>query len=663
MPRRGCPNAGTVLQTGMAVDAMPPRKLTLGQQLRGYPVYSPTWTQRGFASESGPNPSAPSSSSSQSTSSASNISIYTQKGKKAASKALHKSAETLRWLARRFAVLCAAFARNPLIVVEWYEDIRDAINHFLKWVYTGFKLFGADVRTSFYLTKRVIKGYPLSVKERRLLVRTTSDCLKLIPFSFFLVVPFAELALPFFLRLFPNMLPSTFFEQKYDNATLARKLKAKQEMADFWQQVVAQRTQELYESDEYADKAEELQAFQEKLSEGKEFPTLKEILRFASVFKSEMHLENMSTQQLHALSQMLGLPTSRTFWQGHVEVQLRHHITNLRREDRDLFWEGIDGLKAQELIDVCRRRAIRFHGVTEDEMRESLNRWLRLSATHRQIPTSMLLWIQSFYLRDTTDPEADSTEDLKLKMQEKEIIEKPEDAFLSWAERQKDAVEKMQQKLEELQREIIEVMDQHQDKLQEQEKSSLQDAQPMPALTDAAALTEACSNCGHFPLLPDSVYCRKCGHRRNQDEYDDDPQGDKRRMLHILRKVEEDLNLYRQVVQKQRGLLDHQLRFLLAMRDTTPTNYKDADVILLDQRVRLLEMINSFQENAEEIDNLFNVPAVSEENEAPFSSSLWADSPGGETPGGQGMPNDSVDRIDTSLPGLPGSSEKRERPL
>ena len=58
---------------------------------------------------------------------------------------------------------------------------------------------------------------------------------------------------------------------------------------------------------------------------------------------------------------------------------------------------------------------------------------------------------------------------------------------------------------------------------------------------------KACSNCGHFPLLPDSVYCRKCGHKRNQDrpaalfssqissdvrcvqdEYDDDPQGDKR---------------------------------------------------------------------------------------------------------------------------------------
>ena len=48
----------------------------------------------------------------------------------------------------------------------------------MRWVYTGFKLFGADVRTSFYLTKRVIKGYPLSVRERRLLVRSSESSKK-----------------------------------------------------------------------------------------------------------------------------------------------------------------------------------------------------------------------------------------------------------------------------------------------------------------------------------------------------------------------------------------------------------------------------------------------------------------------------------------------------
>lgn len=539
---------------------------------------------------------------------------YAKKGQKIVVKLGHKTIDTLRWFVRKVGVLCWAFVKNPLIVIEWGEDLRDAVKHFLKWMYTGFKLFGADVRASYFLTKRVFKGYPLSVRERRLLVRTTSDCLKLIPFSFFLVVPFAEFALPFFLRLFPNMMPSTFFEQKYDNATLARKLKAKQEMADFWQQVVAQRTQELYESDEYADKAEELVAFQEKLTEGKEYPTLKEILRFASIFKNEMHLEKMSSQQLSALSQMLGLPTSSAFWQGHLEVQLRHHITNLRREDRDLFWEGIESLKGEELIDVCRRRAIRFHGVTEEEMRDDLNRWLRLSANHRQVPTSMLLWIQSFYLRDRTEDES-STEALKLKVQEQEVIENPEEAFLSFAERQKEAVDKMQQKLDDLQREITEVTEQNQDVLNEASEAQGQRA-------DGAV--EACANCGHM-LQADSVYCRKCGHKREQADLDyDDPEGEKRRMLQILRKVEEDLDLYKQVVQKQRSMLERQLRYLFSMRDTTPTCQKDADVILLDQRVRLLEMIGSFQQSAEEIDQLFN-DKVSKEAETVVSSSLWDD--------------------------------------
>ncbi|CAK8990511.1 unnamed protein product [Durusdinium trenchii] len=541
----------------------------------------------------------------------SQILVYVKKGRKMVMKLSYRTMETLRWFGRKVLVLCKAFVKNPKIIIDWGEDLYDIAKHFIKWTVTGFKLLGADVRAAYFLTKRVFKGYPLSVRERRLLVRTTSDCLKLIPFSFFLVVPFAEFALPFFLRLFPNMMPSTFFEQKYDNATLARKLKAKQEMADFWQQVVAQRTQELYESDEYADKAEELVAFQEKLTEGKEYPTLKEILRFASIFKDEMHLEKMSTQQLTALSQMLGLPTSRTFWQGHLEVQLRHHITNLRREDRDLFWEGIEGLKGEELIDVCRRRAIRFHGVTEEEMRESLNRWLRLSANHRQIPTSMLLWVQSFYLRDRTEDEHEHstrTEDLKLKMKEQETVENPEDAFLSLAERQKEAVDKMQQKLEELQREIVEVTEQHQDVLQVAPSNDATAADaPAPRW-----LSEACANCGHV-MAADSA-----------DLDYDDPEGEKRRMLYILRKVEEDLDLYKQVVQKQRSLLDGQLRFLLAMRDTTPTQYKDADVILLDQRVRLLEMISSFQQNAEEIDQLFN-DTISKDGETVVSSSVWDD--------------------------------------
>lgn len=44
--------------------------------------------------------------------------------------------------------------------------------------------------------------------------RTTQDLLRLIPFAVFVIVPFMEFLLPVALKLFPNMLPSTF-EDKF----------------------------------------------------------------------------------------------------------------------------------------------------------------------------------------------------------------------------------------------------------------------------------------------------------------------------------------------------------------------------------------------------------------------------------------------------------------
>lgn len=46
------------------------------------------------------------------------------------------------------------------------------------------------------------------------LKRTTTDLLRLLPFAVFVIVPFMEILLPVALKLFPNMLPSTF-EDKY----------------------------------------------------------------------------------------------------------------------------------------------------------------------------------------------------------------------------------------------------------------------------------------------------------------------------------------------------------------------------------------------------------------------------------------------------------------
>lgn len=52
----------------------------------------------------------------------------------------------------------------------------------------------------------IISGVLFSVQ----LLRTCADLFRLVPFLVFVIVPFMEFLLPVFLKLFPEMLPSTF---------------------------------------------------------------------------------------------------------------------------------------------------------------------------------------------------------------------------------------------------------------------------------------------------------------------------------------------------------------------------------------------------------------------------------------------------------------------
>jgi LETM1 and EF-hand domain-containing protein 1 len=552
------------------------------------------------------------------------VARVTGASKKLVAKAGKKALEATKRLAKNTAKLLWAFIKDPRIIATWYKDIKDACVHFVKWVVTGFRLFGADVRASWFLTKRILMGYPMTVRERRLLVRTTSDCLKLIPFSLFLIIPFAELALPFALRLFPNMLPSTFFEQKYDNATLARKFKAKEEMAEFMQQVVMERTKEISKSTnaDLADKAGELQDFQTKLMEGQEYPSLKEILRFSSIFKDEISLKKMSPSQLSSMSKMLGLPQAASWWPGHLEVQLRHHVTNLRREDRDLQWEGIDTLSDHEIIEACRKRAIRFHEVTKEEMQSDLNRWIQLSS-HREIPTQLLLWIQTFYLKLPGQTEKEVAE-LQMKVDEPAAEEKEneeKEMFHDMAERRKAQLETAQNKLEALRAEVDEVLNQIQ-------------TAPEPNAGSEEVVLKRDAHGGLVETMGKSqasekqeISVEQVIASQNDEEFDlDTIMEEKRQSRTEKERLTKTLALYRDVVDRQKNLLDHQLKFLLTMRDNKPCQNKDADVILLDQRVRVMEMVNTFQKDEEEIEMLLTAAEEREAEESDMGVSQPASS-------------------------------------
>lgn len=89
---------------------------------------------------------------------------------------------------------------------HWKNEFVSSMKHY--WL--GIKLLGADVRISSRMLLKLANGKSLSRRERQQLTRTTADIFRLVPVAVFIIVPFMEFLLPVFLKVFPNMLPSTF---------------------------------------------------------------------------------------------------------------------------------------------------------------------------------------------------------------------------------------------------------------------------------------------------------------------------------------------------------------------------------------------------------------------------------------------------------------------
>ncbi|CAD7931233.1 unnamed protein product [Amoebophrya sp. A25] len=295
--------------------------------------------------------------------------------------------------------------KDPRVLSLWAQDVKDAVKHFIEWNKQGFGLFWLNMKVTRKLLTRRMQGHTLSYRDRQLLVRTTGDVFKLIPFSFFLIIPFAEIALPPVLYFFPGLMPSTFLEKGQENESLVRKLKAKKELAVFFQEVVDANTKEQIFKAASADSEKgmsleeaqyEFNAFQAKMERG-EFPSAQEVVRFSKQFGRWFTFDNLPDDKLRIMADILGLGDSPLF-RSHLALRLRHHINRLRREDREIMFEGVDSLSRDDLVELCRARAIPFTADISDEaMREGLRGWLELSA-HRQIPVSVLLWVQTYYL-------------------------------------------------------------------------------------------------------------------------------------------------------------------------------------------------------------------------------------------------------------------------
>ncbi|CDY07453.1 BnaA07g25320D [Brassica napus] len=281
---------------------------------------------------------------------------------------------------------------------HWKDEFKSTLQHY--WL--GTKLLWADVRISVRLLVKLANGKGLSRRERQQLTRTTADIFRLVPVAVFIIVPFMEFLLPVALKLFPNMLPSTFQDKMKEEEALKRRLNARMEYAKFLQDTVKEMAKEVQtsRSGEIKKTAEDLDGFMNKVRRGVGVSN-DEILGFAKLFNDELTLDNINRPRLVNMCKYMGISPFGT--DAYLRYMLRKRLQEIKKDDKLIKAEGVESLSEAELRQACRYRGMLQLGSVE-EMRQQLIDWLDLSLNH-SVPSSLLILSRSFSMSGKLKPE------------------------------------------------------------------------------------------------------------------------------------------------------------------------------------------------------------------------------------------------------------------
>ncbi|XP_071982318.1 mitochondrial proton/calcium exchanger protein isoform X2 [Engystomops pustulosus] len=275
------------------------------------------------------------------------------------------------------------------------QRVMDELKHY----YHGFRLLWIDTKIGARMLWNILNGGNLSRRERRQFLRICADLFRLVPFLVFIIVPFMEFLLPVVLKLFPNMLPSTFETTSKKEERLKKELRVKLELAKFLQDTIEEMA--LRNKAAKGNVTEEFSNFFQKIRSTGERPSNEEIVRFSKLFEDELTLDNLTRPQLVALCKLLELQSIGT--NNFLRFQLTMKLRTIKADDKLIAEEGVDTLNVKELQAACRARGMRALGVTEERLREQLKQWLELHL-NQEIPTSLLLLSRALYLPDTLSP-------------------------------------------------------------------------------------------------------------------------------------------------------------------------------------------------------------------------------------------------------------------
>ncbi|PYI33683.1 MRS7 family protein [Aspergillus indologenus CBS 114.80] len=261
------------------------------------------------------------------------------------------------------------------------QKIKKEAQHY----WDGTKLLATEVKISSRLALKMAAGYELSRREHRQLRRTVSDLGRLVPFSMFVIIPFAELLLPVALKLFPNMLPSTYEGQKGREKKALKLSSTRKEVSGFLKDTLRESGLPVTAA---TVKNEEFTEFFKKIRTTGESPTPEDVIKVCKIFKDDLTLDNLSRPQLVGICKYMNLNSFGT--DAMLRYTIRHRMRQIKRDDRAIFYEGVESLSVPELQMACASRGIRTHGVSPARLREDLSVWLDLRL-NQGVPSTLLV--------------------------------------------------------------------------------------------------------------------------------------------------------------------------------------------------------------------------------------------------------------------------------
>ncbi|XP_002968050.2 mitochondrial proton/calcium exchanger protein [Selaginella moellendorffii] len=276
---------------------------------------------------------------------------------------------------------------------KWLKKAKTTVWLELQHYWVGSKLLWAEIRISTRLLVQLSGGKKLSRREQLQLRRTAGDIARLVPFIIIVIVPFMEFLLPVLLKVFPNMLPSTFQDKLKQEAELTKRLETRLRHAKGLKNALLEMVDELKSKrgEDIQKTAKDLDDFMTKVRTGQSIKNA-DILGFAKLFNDELTLDNISRPRLISMCKYMGLRPFGT--DAYLRYTLRKKLAWIKSDDRLIRMEGIYSLSEPELRAACRERGM-LVSLTPQEMKAQLSNWLDLSLDH-SVPSSLLILSRAF---------------------------------------------------------------------------------------------------------------------------------------------------------------------------------------------------------------------------------------------------------------------------